>query len=137
MLTRHAAERERERLEEWLGRGFQGEMRWMERDPEKRTDPRALLPDAVPDVDRIEHQRLVRLRKLTTSEVDSQLANVLAGSTCELFAKHARQVDRVNVYGFSHTCEGYVVMKLRFQNFSRAVQPAWPFSLCRDTPSTR
>lgn len=38
--------RERERLEEWLGRGFQGEMRWMERDPEKRTDPRALLPEA-------------------------------------------------------------------------------------------
>jgi epoxyqueuosine reductase len=38
--------RERERLEEWLGRGFQGEMRWMEREPEKRTDPRALLPGA-------------------------------------------------------------------------------------------
>ncbi|HJU56014.1 MAG TPA: tRNA epoxyqueuosine(34) reductase QueG [Pyrinomonadaceae bacterium] len=38
--------RERERLEEWLGRGFQGEMRWMARDPEKRTDPRALLPEA-------------------------------------------------------------------------------------------
>ncbi|HYG81422.1 MAG TPA: tRNA epoxyqueuosine(34) reductase QueG, partial [Pyrinomonadaceae bacterium] len=37
---------ERERLEEWLGRGFQGEMRWMARDPEKRTDPRALLADA-------------------------------------------------------------------------------------------
>ena len=38
--------RERQRLEEWLGRGFQGEMRWMARDPEKRTDPRALLPGA-------------------------------------------------------------------------------------------
>jgi epoxyqueuosine reductase len=38
--------RERERLEEWLGRGFQGEMRWMARDTEKRTDPRALLADA-------------------------------------------------------------------------------------------
>ena len=38
--------RERERLEEWLGRGFQGEMRWMERDPGKRADPRALLADA-------------------------------------------------------------------------------------------
>lgn len=38
--------RERERLEEWLGRGFQGEMRWMAREPLKRTDPRALLADA-------------------------------------------------------------------------------------------
>jgi epoxyqueuosine reductase len=38
--------RERERLEEWLGRGFHGEMRWMAREPLKRTDPRALLADA-------------------------------------------------------------------------------------------
>ncbi|HWT03591.1 MAG TPA: tRNA epoxyqueuosine(34) reductase QueG [Pyrinomonadaceae bacterium] len=38
--------RERERLEEWLGRGFHGEMRWMSRDTEKRMDPRALLADA-------------------------------------------------------------------------------------------
>jgi epoxyqueuosine reductase len=38
--------RERERLEEWLGRGYQGEMRWMAREPERRTDPRALLADA-------------------------------------------------------------------------------------------
>ncbi len=37
---------ERERLREWLARGFHGEMRWMARDPEQRTDPRALLADA-------------------------------------------------------------------------------------------
>lgn len=37
---------ERERLHEWLARGFHGEMRWMARDPEQRTDPRALLPGA-------------------------------------------------------------------------------------------
>jgi epoxyqueuosine reductase len=41
-----ALDSERERLEEWLSRGFQGEMRWMERDPNKRTDPRLLLPSA-------------------------------------------------------------------------------------------
>jgi epoxyqueuosine reductase len=41
-----ALEEERERLEEWLRRGFQGEMRWMERDPLQRTDPRRLFPDA-------------------------------------------------------------------------------------------
>jgi epoxyqueuosine reductase len=39
-------ESERERLQEWLSRGFQGEMRWMERDPSQRTDPRLLLPNA-------------------------------------------------------------------------------------------
>jgi epoxyqueuosine reductase len=39
-------EPERERLQEWLGRGLQGEMNWMERDPSKRTDPRLLLPSA-------------------------------------------------------------------------------------------
>jgi epoxyqueuosine reductase len=37
---------EREKLEEWLRRGFHAEMRWMEREPEKRTDPRLLLPSA-------------------------------------------------------------------------------------------
>ncbi len=33
-------------LGEWLGRGFQGEMRWMERDPAMRSDPRKLFEGA-------------------------------------------------------------------------------------------
>jgi epoxyqueuosine reductase len=37
---------ERERLQEWLNRGFHGEMRWMERAPDQRTDPRLILPGA-------------------------------------------------------------------------------------------
>jgi epoxyqueuosine reductase len=37
---------ERARLEEWLGRGFHGEMAWMARDPERRTAPEALLAGA-------------------------------------------------------------------------------------------
>ena len=37
---------ERERLHEWLHRGFQGEMQWMEREPLKRTDPRLFLASA-------------------------------------------------------------------------------------------
>jgi epoxyqueuosine reductase len=32
------------RLEEWLARGFHGEMGWMTRDPEQRTDPRKVFP---------------------------------------------------------------------------------------------
>jgi len=39
-----ALELERERLQEWLERRLHGEMRWMEREPEKRTDPRLVLP---------------------------------------------------------------------------------------------
>ncbi len=35
---------ERGRLQEWLDRGYQGEMRWMGRDPDKRTDPSRLFP---------------------------------------------------------------------------------------------
>jgi epoxyqueuosine reductase len=34
------------RLGEWLDRGFHGEMRWMEREPEKRSDPALLFPGA-------------------------------------------------------------------------------------------
>ncbi|MDQ3907277.1 MAG: tRNA epoxyqueuosine(34) reductase QueG [Acidobacteriota bacterium] len=37
---------ERARLEEWLRRGHQGEMRWMERDAARRTDPRLVFPQA-------------------------------------------------------------------------------------------
>src|SRR3954471_21307374 len=31
---------ELDRLQEWLARGYQGEMKWMERDPGQRADPR-------------------------------------------------------------------------------------------------
>jgi hypothetical protein len=31
------------RLREWLRRGFHGEMNWMARDPEQRTDPRKVF----------------------------------------------------------------------------------------------
>jgi epoxyqueuosine reductase len=34
------------RLNDWLGRGFHGEMAWMEREPEKRSDPRLISPEA-------------------------------------------------------------------------------------------
>ncbi|HMF56984.1 MAG TPA: tRNA epoxyqueuosine(34) reductase QueG [Pyrinomonadaceae bacterium] len=37
---------ERARLEEWLRRGFHGEMRWMARDTERRTDPREIFAEA-------------------------------------------------------------------------------------------
>jgi epoxyqueuosine reductase len=39
-------ESERERLQEWVRRGLHGEMRWMERDPFERTDPRLVLTNA-------------------------------------------------------------------------------------------
>lgn len=34
------------RLAEWLRRGYHGEMRWMERNPERRTDAGRILPNA-------------------------------------------------------------------------------------------
>src|SRR2546422_11654718 len=36
----------RRRLLAWLEHGFQGQMTWMSRDPEMRTDPRRLFPAA-------------------------------------------------------------------------------------------
>ncbi len=36
----------RARLEEWLRRGYHGEMSWMARDPEQRADPRLVMPEA-------------------------------------------------------------------------------------------
>ena len=37
---------EQERLREWLARGYHGEMSWMARDPEKRTEPVKIFPAA-------------------------------------------------------------------------------------------
>ena len=37
---------QRDRLDEWLYRGYQAEMNWMARDPAQRTDPRRLFPEA-------------------------------------------------------------------------------------------
>jgi epoxyqueuosine reductase len=37
---------ERNRLEEWLYRGYHGEMNWIARDPSQRADPRRLFPEA-------------------------------------------------------------------------------------------
>lgn len=37
---------EQERLREWLARGYHGDMSWMARDPEKRTDPLKIFPAA-------------------------------------------------------------------------------------------
>jgi len=34
------------RLNDWLDRGFHGKMAWLEREPDKRTDPRLLFPEA-------------------------------------------------------------------------------------------
>ncbi|MFN2491834.1 MAG: tRNA epoxyqueuosine(34) reductase QueG [Pyrinomonadaceae bacterium] len=36
----------RRRLETWIERGYHGSMGWMSRDPEMRTDPRKLFPEA-------------------------------------------------------------------------------------------
>lgn len=37
---------EHERFSEWLRRGFHGEMSWIAREPEQRTDPRRIFPAA-------------------------------------------------------------------------------------------
>ncbi|MGH9818538.1 MAG: epoxyqueuosine reductase, partial [Pyrinomonadaceae bacterium] len=37
---------ESKRLHEWLTKGFHGEMAWLDREPEKRGDPRLIFPSA-------------------------------------------------------------------------------------------
>lgn len=45
-FTRARLDEHGARLEEWLRRGYHGEMRWMERDPARRTDATRILDDA-------------------------------------------------------------------------------------------
>jgi epoxyqueuosine reductase len=46
IVPAEALEPEGEDLREWLARGYQGEMIWMSREPERRADPRAFFPSA-------------------------------------------------------------------------------------------
>jgi epoxyqueuosine reductase len=46
IVPAHALETERQQLSTWLERGYHGNMAWMARDPELRTDPRKLFPAA-------------------------------------------------------------------------------------------
>jgi epoxyqueuosine reductase len=46
IVRAEALAEERARLLEWLRLGYQGEMRWMARDPVQRTDPREIFPAA-------------------------------------------------------------------------------------------
>jgi epoxyqueuosine reductase len=45
VVPARALSAELERLNEWLTRGFHGEMKWMARDPEQRTDPFKVFPE--------------------------------------------------------------------------------------------
>jgi epoxyqueuosine reductase len=46
IVAAQTLENEGNRLMEWLGRGYHGQMAWMARDPEMCTDPRRLFPAA-------------------------------------------------------------------------------------------
>jgi epoxyqueuosine reductase len=63
---------ERERLEEWLQRGYHGEMSWMLRDPEQRTDPRKMFPQAKSVVVVALNYYTSHQHAVTTTRVDSQ-----------------------------------------------------------------
>ena len=41
-----ALDKEARGLDEWLSRGYAGEMAWLKREPERRTDPRVHYPAA-------------------------------------------------------------------------------------------
>src|SRR2546422_8039533 len=46
IVRAEALSSENDRLKEWLSRGYHGEMSWMARDPEQRTDPRRIFAQA-------------------------------------------------------------------------------------------
>ena len=46
IVPAEALTHERERLDEWLSKNFHGEMAWMAREPDKRSDPTLLFPAA-------------------------------------------------------------------------------------------
>lgn len=45
IVPAHRLDPAAQRLREWLDRGYQGEMRWMDRQEQDRADPRTVMPD--------------------------------------------------------------------------------------------
>src|SRR2546430_5295344 len=75
-------------LREWLARGFHGEMKWMEREPSQRSDPRQLFPAAKSII-------VVALNYRSeehTSELQSQ-----SNLVCRLLLEKKKKKQRVTV----------------------------------------
>jgi epoxyqueuosine reductase len=63
---------DQDRLQQWLSRGYHGEMKWLERDPAQRADPRLFFPAARSIV-------VVALNYYTAHEHDDQAADLTTG----------------------------------------------------------
>jgi len=63
---------ERNHLRQWIARGYHGEMKWMERDPAQRTDPRLFFPPARSVI-------VVALNYYTQPEHESRRSEELTG----------------------------------------------------------
>jgi epoxyqueuosine reductase len=80
-------------LKDWLGRGFHGEMEWLSREPEKRSDPRLLFPDAKSVVvvalnyyTEHKHSDVPELGKLSRYAWGDDYHDVVRGKLAELLA---------------------------------------------------
>ena len=68
------------------------------------------------------NKRRIGPGKLTTGKVDSEVANVFAWRTSEMFAKDSGQMNRMNVNCFGDAGETDAVVEICFKNVSRAYQ---------------
>ena len=82
-----------EHLRGWLDAGFHGEMKWMEREPEKRSDPRLIFPEAVTVISVAmnyytphEHENSVEKGKVSRYAWGDDYHDILKNKLRELFA---------------------------------------------------
>src|SRR5215831_5371255 len=92
---------EHEHLQEWLTRGYHGEMKWMERDPAQRADPRLFFPAAKSIV-------VVALNYYTPHE-----HKVSTGSAGERGVPHSPATGKVSRYAWGDDYHDIVGDKLR------------------------
>jgi len=105
-----ALPREREHLENWIERGFHAEMRWMEREPEKRANPQLLLENAKSVIS-------VALNYFTPHEHD-----------------HSPENGKVSRYAWGDDYHDLLKEKLReLSNFIREICPTATAKICVDT----
>ncbi|HXT61767.1 MAG TPA: tRNA epoxyqueuosine(34) reductase QueG [Pyrinomonadaceae bacterium] len=114
IVPAEALNEERARLEEWLGRGYHGEMPYLARDPEQRTNPRKLFPDARSVVVvalnyYTPHQHSVRI----PPRRDSDRIQRASGSNAESLNHPRVSTGKVSRYAWGDDYHDVVADKLR------------------------
>ena len=127
------------RLQEWLARGFHGEMKWMEREPSQRSDPRQLFSAAKSVIVVALNYYTAHEHQVETARVNGEVrVSTESGSVrIEHYALASSRTGKVSRYAWGDDYHEIVGDKLR--RLLSLIKERWPDSdgkVCVDIQST-